>query len=100
MSKETSKFDIRNPKFSFNEEQTRKVLIAAFYLSQASEQIMEVNGMMGLTFNSMAIELLDQAGLSEAFLDELGYTKTIDPKIKLNGEEQAEVDALFDELSK
>ena len=90
--------NIQNPKFSFTEDQTKQVLMTAYHLSQASEYIQETNGMMSLMFNSMAIELLDQAGLSQAFLDELGYTKTTEPKIQLNKKEQAEVDSLFDEI--
>ena len=90
--------NIQNPKFSFTEDQTKQVLMAAYHLSQASEYIQETNGMMSLMFNSMAIELLDQAGLSQAFLDELGLTKTTEPKIQLNKKEQAEVDSLFDEI--
>ena len=94
----SSNLNIQNPKFSFTEDQTKQVLMAAYNLSQASEYIQETNGMMSLMFNSMAIELLDQAGLSQAFLDELGYTKTTEPKIQLNKKEQAEVDSLFDEI--
>lgn len=90
--------NIQNPKFSFTEDQTKQVLMAAYHLSQASEYVQETNGMMSLMFNSMAIELLDQAGLSQAFLDELGLTKTTEPKIQLNKKEQAEVDSLFDEI--
>lgn len=90
--------NVQNPKFSFTEDQTKQVLMTAYHLSQASEYIQETNGMMSLMFNSMAIELLDQAGLSQAFLDELGYTKTTEPKIQLNKKEQAEVDSLFDEI--
>lgn len=90
--------NIQNPKFSFTEDQTKQVLMAAYHLSQASEYMQETNGMMSLMFNSMAIELLDQAGLSQAFLDELGLTKTTEPKIQLNKKEQAEVDSLFDEI--
>ena len=94
----SSNLNIQNPKFSFTEDQTKQVLMAAYHLSQASEYIQETNGMLSLMFNSMAIELLDQAGLSQAFLDELGYTKTTEPKIQLNKKEQAEVDSLFDEI--
>ena len=94
----STNLNIQNPKFSFTEDQTKQVLMAAYHLSQASEYMQETNGMTSLMFNSMAIELLDQAGLSQAFLDELGLTKTTEPKIQLNKKEQAEVDSLFDEI--
>lgn len=92
------KLNIQNPKFNFTETQTRDILAAAYHLSKASEHLMEANGMLGLLYNSQAIELLDQAGLSQAFLDELGYTKTMEPKIQLSEEESKEVDDLFNEI--
>ena len=39
----SSNLNIQNPKFSFTEDQTKQVLMAAYHLSQASEYIQETN---------------------------------------------------------
>lgn len=74
-------------KFQFTEEQELGVLKAAFHLSEASKHIMSVNGMMGLMFNSMALELMDQCGKLEP-----------QPEINLTEKEKSEIDSLIDEI--
>lgn len=85
-----------NPKFSFTKEQSLKVLKTAFYLNQASNEIIETNGMLGMLLNSMAIELIDQTG----YLD---YAeKSIKPEVTQNAnlskEEKEEIDSIINDL--
>lgn len=75
--------------FKFTEEQEQQVLTAAFHLSEASKYIMQVNGMMGLMFNTMALELMDQAG-------KLNPQK--EPEIELTQKEKEEVDSLIQDI--
>lgn len=85
-----------NPKFSFTKEQSLKVLKTAFYLNQASNEIIETNGMFGMLLNSMAIELIDQTG----YLD---YAeKSIKPEVtqnpNLSKEEKEEIESIISDL--
>lgn len=73
-------------KFQFTKEQEQQVLTAAFHLSEASKYIMQVNGMMGLMFNTMALELMDQAGK---------LNPQSEPEIELTQKEKEEVDSLI-----
>lgn len=91
------KLNIQNPRFQFDEKQTKDIMIAAYHLSQASEHLMESNGMLALIYNAQAMELLDQAGLSHQFINEMN-DKQNKPEIKLTKKEKKEVDDLFEEL--
>ena len=75
--------------FQFTKEQEQQVLTAAFHLSEASKYIMEVNGMMGLMFNTMALELMDQTGKLEH------HNKV---EIDLTQKEREEVDSLIQDI--
>lgn len=86
-----------NPKFTFTKEQSLKVLKAAFYLNQASNEIIELNGMLGMLLNSMSIELIDQTG----YLD---YAeKSIKPEVSQNPnltkEEKKEIESIINDLN-
>lgn len=85
-----------NPKFTFTKEQSLKVLKTAFYLNQASNEIIETNGMLGMLLNSMAIELIDQTG----YLD---YAeKSVKPEVtqnpNLSKEEKEEIESIISDL--
>lgn len=85
-----------NPKFTFTKEQSLKVLKTAFYLNQASNEIIETNGMLGMLLNSMAIELIDQTG----YLD---YAeKSVKPDVtqspNLSKEEKEEIESIISDL--
>ncbi len=85
-----------NPKFTFTKEQSLKVLKTAFYLNQASNEIIETNGMLGMLLNSMAIELIDQTG----YLD---YAeKSVKPEVtqnpNLSKEEKEEIESIINDL--
>lgn len=92
--------NIRNPKFNFNEEQTQNILQSAYHLSEASKHLMDINGMMALMINSMAIELMDQAGLTEDILDKIDASRKYknELNIELTDSEKRQVDDIFNLL--
>lgn len=89
--------NIKNPKFKFTEEQTLKVLRAANYLNKAADEMFEVNGMFTSILNAMALDLIDQIGLTEELLS--GLENTQSPNIKITQKEKDEIDALIKEIA-
>ena len=77
--------------FQFTKEQEQQVLTAAFHLSEASKYIMDVNGMMGLMFNTMALELMDQTG-------KLQHHNGNKVEIDLTQKEKETIDSLIQDI--